>query len=85
VRRLYTGKFFPGLYCVVIAHHELTTFSYAALGQKLNTKSPVTYWIGNPNSYVWLSTDRPLSTASCPTYDYYREGYTNFTEYPSQS
>ena len=50
----------------------------------LNTNSPVTYWVGNPNSYVWLSTDRPLSTASCPTYDYYRDGYTNFTEYPSQ-
>jgi hypothetical protein len=26
-----------------------------------------------------------LSTASCPTYDIYRDGYTNFTEYPSKS
>jgi hypothetical protein len=58
---------------------------YAAIGKNLNTQSPVTYWIGNPNSYVWLSLGRPLSTASCPEYDTYRNGYTNFTEYPSKS
>lgn len=57
--------------------------SYAALGKKLDIKSAVTYWVGNPNSYIWLSTERPLSIAQCPTYDYYRDGYTNFTEYPS--
>lgn len=78
---------FPNMKQIVVAGHSLgaqTVQRYAAIGQKLNTNSPVTYWIGNPNSYVWLSTDRPLSTASCPTYDYYREGYTNFTEYPSK-
>lgn len=58
--------------------------SYAAIGNNLNTKSPVTYWIGNPNSYIWMSLDRPLSTAQCPEYDIYRDGYTNFTEYPSK-
>ena len=42
----------------------------------------MSYWIANPNSYAWLSTDRPLSTASCSIYDVYREGYTNFTLYP---
>lgn len=70
---------------IVVAGHSLgaqTVQRYAALGTPLNTKSPVTYWIGNPNSFVWMSTDRPLSTVGCPTYDVYREGYTNFTEYP---
>ena len=62
----------------------LIHFSYAAIGKQLGTKSPVTYWIGNPNSYVWLDSNRPLSTTSCPEYDFYRDGYTNFTEYPSK-
>lgn len=63
----------------------LIQLSYAAIGNQLNTKSPVTYWVGNPNSYVWLDSNRPLSTTSCPEYDFYRDGYTNFTEYPSES
>lgn len=70
---------------IVIAGHSLgaqTVQRYAAIGKQLGTKSPVTLWIGNPNSYVWLSTDRPLSTASCADYDDYREGYTNFATYP---
>jgi len=62
----------------------LILLSYAAIGKQLNTKSPVTYWIGNPNSYVWLDITRPLSTTSCPDYDDYRDGYTNFTGYPSK-
>ncbi|KAM0714477.1 hypothetical protein Q7P37_010264 [Cladosporium fusiforme] len=78
-------KLFPNMKQIVIAGHSLgaqTVHRYAALGQQLNTKSPLTYWVGNPNSYVWLSTDRPLSTATCPSYDDYREGYSSFTEYP---
>ena len=76
---------FPNLNQIVIAGHSLgaqTVQRYAAIGNQLNTRSPISYWVGNPNSYVWLSTSRPLSTSSCPTYDYYRDGYTNFTEYP---
>ena len=76
---------FPNLNQIVVAGHSLggqTVHRYAAIGQQLNTRVPVSYWVGNPNSYVWLSTDRPLSTASCSIYDVYREGYTNFTGYP---
>lgn len=76
---------FPNMHQIVIAGHSLggqTVQRYAALGQQLNTRTPVSYWVANPDSYVWLSTDRPLSTASCPSYDNYREGYTNFTQYP---
>jgi len=68
---------FPNINQIVIAGHSLggqTVQRYAAIGQPGSTQTPVSYWVGNPNSYVWLSTDRPLSTASCPTYDDYREG-----------
>lgn len=40
----------------------------------LAVTTPVTYWIGNPNSYVWFTGDRPLSTSTCSTYDNWREG-----------
>ncbi|KXT06039.1 hypothetical protein AC578_1337 [Pseudocercospora eumusae] len=76
---------FPKMNQIVIAGHSLgaqTVQRYAALGTPLNTQTPVSYWIGNPNSYVWLSTDRPLSTASCLSYDDYREGYNDFVDYP---
>ncbi|USW48743.1 Putative carbohydrate-binding WSC, PAN/Apple domain, alpha/Beta hydrolase [Septoria linicola] len=76
---------FPNMKQIVVAGHSLgaqTVQRYAAIGNQLNTQSPVSYWIGNPNSYAWLSTDRPFSTASCPTYDDYREGYNKFTTYP---
>ncbi|KAK5123424.1 hypothetical protein LTR85_002856 [Meristemomyces frigidus] len=76
---------FPNVNQIVIAGHSLggqTVQRYAALGQQLNTRSPVSYWVANPDSYVWFSTDRPLSTSTCSIYDNYREGYTNFTSYP---
>lgn len=76
---------FPNMKQIVIAGHSLgaqTVQRYAAIGQPLNTKAAVSYWVANPNSYAWLSTDRPLSTASCSTYDDYREGYSSFVDYP---
>jgi hypothetical protein len=76
---------FPNMNQIVLAGHSLggqTTQRYAAIGKQLGTRSPVSYWVANPDSFVWFSTSRPLSTASCSIYDVYREGYTNFTQYP---
>ncbi|KAK6393348.1 hypothetical protein LTR65_002639 [Meristemomyces frigidus] len=76
---------FPNMNQIVVAGHSLggqTMQRYAALGQQLNSRTPVSYWVANPDSYVWFSTDRPLSTSTCSIYDNYREGYTNFTSYP---
>ena len=71
---------------IVIVGHSLggqMAQRYAVLSNAgLQTNSPVTYWIGNPNSLVWISEDRPLSTANCSGYDDYNYGYTNFAEYP---
>ena len=79
------ASLFPKMTQIVIAGHSLgaqTVQRYAALGQPAASRVPVTYWVGNPNSYVWLSSDRPLPTAGCPTYDDYREGYNDFAGYP---
>ena len=76
---------FPNMKQIVIAGHSLgaqTVQRYAAICQPGNTNSPVSYWVANPGSYAWFSTSRPLSTTSCSIYDNYREGYTNFTQYP---
>nr|POE47016.1 wsc domain-containing protein [Quercus suber] len=76
---------FPNVKQIVLVGHSLggqMLQRYAAVGDQLNTTTPLTYWIGNPDSYAWLSEDRPLNTAECPIYDVYRAGYTNYTEYP---
>lgn len=49
------------------------------VGNVLNQKTPVTYWVGNPNSFGWFTAQRPLSTASCATYDSWRDGLSNYT------
>ncbi|KAK4503374.1 hypothetical protein PRZ48_004289 [Zasmidium cellare] len=76
---------FPNLNQIVLAGHSLggqMLQRYAAVGPDLNARVPVTYWIGNPDSYAWLNEDRPLSTAACPDYDEYRAGYSNYSDYP---
>ncbi|KAK6435340.1 hypothetical protein LTR95_008475 [Oleoguttula sp. CCFEE 5521] len=76
---------FPNMNQIVVAGHSLgaqTVHRYAALGQRLGTTSSVIYWVANPNSYVYMDTVRPLPTTGCPTYDNYRDGYSNFSAYP---
>lgn len=78
---------FPNMKHIVIAGHSLgaqAVARYTQIGNQFATKSKVTYWIGNPNNFAWMSTDRPISSKvqDCPTYDVYRDGYANFTQYP---
>lgn len=76
---------FPNLNEIVLVGHSMggqMLQRYAAIGDQLDTISPVTLWVGNPDSMVWLSEDRPLTTEDCSTYDEYRAGYSNFTDYP---
>ncbi|PSK36698.1 hypothetical protein B9Z65_1881 [Elsinoe australis] len=78
---------FPNMKHIVIAGHSLgaqAVARYTQIGDQFATKSKVTYWIGNPKNFAWMSTDRPISSKvqDCPTYDVYRDGYTNFTQYP---
>ncbi|KAL3426463.1 WSC domain-containing protein-like protein 5 [Phlyctema vagabunda] len=74
---------FPNMKQIVVAGHSLGSQMvqrYTAVGNILATKSPVSYYVANPNSYVWMSADRPLSTASCPTYDTWRDGLSSYAD-----
>jgi len=87
IRYFDNTTMFPNMKQIVIAGHSLggqTVARYAEIGNVFETKSKVTYWIGNPNSYAWLSAGRPIASliSSCPTYDNYRDGFNNFTQYP---
>lgn len=76
---------FPQMNEIVLVGHSMggqMLQRYAAISPQVDTNSPVTLWVGNPNSYAWLDSDRPLSTANCSIYDDYREGYSNFDAYP---
>ena len=76
---------FPNVNQIVLAGHSLggqMLQRYASISTDVsNTNSPVTYWIGNPNSLTWMSESRPLSTTDCSDYDDYRDGFANYTEY----
>ncbi|KAK9413906.1 putative WSC domain-containing protein [Seiridium unicorne] len=79
---------FPNINQIVVSGHSMggqMANRFAAVGKtgaQLGIDTPVSYWIGDPNSLVWFSTDRPLSTGKCATeYDYYREGFTNYDSY----
>jgi hypothetical protein len=80
---------FPNINQIVVAGHSLgaqTVQRYAAVGKpmsSLGVSVPVSYWIANPNSLVWLNASRPLSTASCATYDNWRDGLAAYSSYPN--
>lgn len=81
---------FPNINQIVVAGHSMgaqMANRFAAVGKtadQLGITTPVSYWIGDPNSLIWFSESRPLSTSKCPTgYDDYREGFTNYNTYGS--
>jgi hypothetical protein len=39
----------------------------------------MTYWSGNPDSYAWLNSSRPIWPATCTMYDNWRYGISNYT------
>ncbi|KAI9693780.1 MAG: hypothetical protein M1822_003051 [Bathelium mastoideum] len=74
---------YPNMHQIVVAGHSLgaqTVNRYASIGKVLKTQSPVTYWVANPNSWLWFNSSRPLATTSCPTYDDWREGLSDFNQ-----
>ena len=85
VKYFGNSTLYPNLNQIVIAGHSLgaqMTQRYAAVGNSLAASLPsklrVTYWVGNPNSFLWLNSSRPLDTSSCSTYDDWREGLSNY-------
>ncbi len=81
---------FPNIRQIVVAGHSLggqMVQRYAAVGytaRQLGLSVPVSWWVGDPNSLLWLSAERPLSTDRCPdTYDDYDEGLAGYADFGS--
>lgn len=73
---------YPNLNQIVLAGHSAgaqTVDRYSAVQKNLNLNTPVTFWIGNPNDWLYLNSSRPFSTSTCPTYDNWRTGLTNYS------
>lgn len=76
---------FPNMKSIVLVGHSMggqMLTRYAAVGKELDTSARVVYWIGNPSGYTWLNNYRPMYIPDCPDYDDYREGYSNYEDYP---
>jgi hypothetical protein len=39
---------------------------------------PITYWVGNPNSFAWLNSSRPIATGTCKTYNDWSGGLAEY-------
>ena len=82
---------FPNLNQIVVAGHSMGAIlvqRYAAVGrtpEQLGIDTPITYYVGNPNSMLWFDASRPLSTGNCTeTWDYWREGLSNYLDYDTE-
>ena len=66
---LFDKTQFPALNTVVMAGHSMgaqMVQRYAVVKQPADYDGNVTFWIGNPGSYVWLTNTRPnQNNASC--------------------
>lgn len=75
---------YPNMQRIVIAGHSMgaqLVNRYAAVGKDLQTVSPLVYYIGDPNGYLWFSDSRPLDTSDCPTFNDWNDGLDNYNEY----
>ncbi|KAF9026622.1 hypothetical protein BDZ89DRAFT_1113747 [Hymenopellis radicata] len=72
---------YPNMKEIVVAGHSMgaqMVQRYAAVGKDLFLHVPVVYWTANPSSFVWLNSQRPLTTDSCPTYNDWHHGLENY-------
>lgn len=77
---------YPNIQQIVVGGHSAGAQfvqRYAVVGYDLSKylgTTGLTYWLGNPNSYVWLDSKRPIDTTNCPGYDDWRMGLANYTQ-----
>ena len=74
IETLFDKTQFPALETVVMAGHSMgaqMVQRYAVLKPPASNDGNISFWVGNPGSYVWLSPSRPdQSNSSCAsTYD----------------
>lgn len=62
-------------------NHRQVAFSNEILGSLIQRDLvPILYWIGNPDSFAWLNSSRPVAPGTCTTYDDWEWGLSNYTE-----
>ena len=80
---LFNKTLYPALNQVVVAGHSLggqATQRYAVMKKTKAYDSNVRFWIGNPGSWVWLSSNRPYNNGTCNgTYGQWPYGFTQNT------
>ncbi len=78
---------FPNINQIVVGGHSMgaqMVQRYAAVSrtpEQLGVTTPISYYVGDPNSMAWFSGTRPLSTGKCATFDDYREGFSNYVPF----
>jgi hypothetical protein len=45
-----------------------------------NLAVPILYWMGNPDSFAWLNSSRPVAPVNCSTFDDWEWGLSNYTQ-----
>ncbi|KAF8883944.1 hypothetical protein CPB85DRAFT_1172935, partial [Mucidula mucida] len=68
---------YPNLRTVVVAGHSAggqLTQRYATLRRDTANNGRLQFWIANPASYAWLTSDRPVPDEACTGVDEYKYG-----------
>lgn len=74
---LFDKTHFPNLNSVTMAGHSMggqSVARYALLKKQKVYDNNMEYWIGNPGSWTWLTSNRPFINASCLNFDDYEYG-----------
>ncbi|WFD20150.1 hypothetical protein MCAP1_002394 [Malassezia caprae] len=76
---------FPNLKKVVLAGHSMgaqLALHYAIAKKPGPHEDKISYWVGDPGSYVYMSSSRPFSTEDCDSYNDWPYSITNVSTLP---
>ncbi|KAH8806505.1 hypothetical protein DL96DRAFT_1562627 [Flagelloscypha sp. PMI_526] len=83
-----TKRIYPNMKQIVVSGHSRgaqMSIRYAVIGKQLPLHHPepdgvkLLYYTGNPSSFVWLNSSRPIDPGTCTKYDWWSEGLGNYT------
>ena len=77
---------FPNLKNVVIAGHSMggqMALHYVMTKKSMSYDDKISYWVGDPGAYTYLSSSRPFSTKNCDNYNDWPYSITNVASLPN--
>jgi len=77
---------FPNLKNVVIAGHSMggqMALHYVMTKKPMSYDNKISYWVGDPGAYTYLSSSRPFSTKNCDNYNDWPYSITNVASLPN--